>query len=122
MNDFKNWSVNHVSKNAAKSANKIFKNFKKEVMGLFKKDKSFTLSEKSFGKAYQSFRVEGSGTDVDAFFEKNKDKLMDLIESKLHDLGSAKIQTTTWIEWIKEEESKVLEQISMRSSKRTKTN
>ena len=73
-------------------------------MRLFKKDKSFTLSEKSFEKTYQSFRVEGSGKDADAFFEKNKDNLMNLIESKLHDLGSAKIQITTWIEWIKEED------------------
>ena len=91
LNDFWNWLVNHVPKNAEKSAIKSFKKFKKEVMGLFKKDKSFTLSEKSFEKAYQSFRVEGSGIDVDAFFENNKHKLMDLIESKLHHIGSAKI-------------------------------
>ena len=81
-----------------------------EVLKLFRQSKTttrdvaFKLAEKAFGKAHQSHRIKGYGTDIDEFFENSKNKLMELIESKLKELGSAKIQTTTWIEFVKEED------------------
>ena len=35
--------------------------------------------------------------DVDTFFDRIRQNLIDLMNSKLTDLGSARVQTTTWI-------------------------
>ena len=52
-------------------------------------------------QAYRSYRINGrSRMDVDTFFDRIRQNLMDLMNRELIDLGSAKIQTTAWIRFI----------------------
>ena len=54
--------------------------------------------EQSFGRAYRSYRINGRPKmDVDTFFDWIRQNLIDLINRELTDLGSAKVQMTTWI-------------------------
>ena len=48
--------------------------------------------------AFRSYRINGrSRIDVDTFFDRIRQNLIDVISAELADLGSARVQTTTWI-------------------------
>ena len=65
---------------------------------------TFTEHEQAFGGAYRSYRDNSRPKmDVDTFFSRIKEKLIDLIKHELTDLNSARIQTTTWIRFIKDD-------------------
>ena len=58
-----------------------------------------------FGCAYRSYRVDGKPKiDPDTFYELIKKGLIDLITRELKDLKSARILTTTWIRFRKDDE------------------
>ena len=57
--------------------------------------------EQAFNRAYRSYRINGrSRMDVDAFFDRIRQNLINLINRELKDLGSAKVQRTIWIRFI----------------------
>ena len=66
-------------------------------------DWTFTELEQAFGGAYRSYRVNGRPKmDVDTFFSRIREKLIELIKQELTVLNSARVQTTTWIRFIKD--------------------
>ena len=57
--------------------------------------------EQAFGRAYRSYTINGrSGMDVDSFFDWIRQNLINLMNRKLTDLGSAMVQMTVWIRFI----------------------
>ena len=57
--------------------------------------------ERAFGGAYRSYRINGiRRTDVDNFFSRTRRDLISLIARELNGLGSARVQTTTWIRFM----------------------
>ena len=61
--------------------------------------------EQAFGGACRSYRVNGRPKmDVDTFFSRIREKLIDLIKRELTDFASARIQMTTWIRFIKDDD------------------
>ena len=57
--------------------------------------------EQTFNRAYRSYRINGrSRMDIDTFFDRIRQNLIDLMNRKLTDLGSASVQTTAWISFI----------------------
>ena len=61
--------------------------------------------EQAFGWAYRSYRVNGKPKmDVDTFFNRIRKKLIELIERELKTQTSARIQTTAWIRFVREDE------------------
>ena len=61
--------------------------------------------EEAFGGAYRSYRINGrSKIDVDAFFNRIGKRLIELIERELKTRTSARIQTTAWIRFIRDDE------------------
>ena len=79
---------------------------------------AFVPIETAFDNAYKRYRINGVGEsstskekiDVNAFFEKIRQVMIDLIQRQLQELHSTKIQTTTWIKWRKEELSIINEE------------
>ena len=66
---------------------------------------TFMEHERAFGGAYRSYRVNGRPKiDIDTFFSRIREKLIDLIKRELTDLNSARVQTTTWIRFIKDDD------------------
>ena len=65
--------------------------------------------EQAFDRAYRSYRINGrSRMDVDTFFNRIRQNLIDLISRVLTDLDSARVQTNTWINFrIEYEEGKI---------------
>ena len=64
----------------------------------------FRESERAFGGAYRSYRVNGRPKmDTDTFFCQIRKGLIDLIKRELKTCNSAKIQMTTWIRFTKDE-------------------
>ena len=54
--------------------------------------------EQAFNRAYRSYRMNGrSRMNADTFFDRIRQNLIDLMNRKLTDLGSAKVQTAAWI-------------------------
>ena len=54
--------------------------------------------EQAFGRAYRSYRINGRPRmDVNTFFKRIRENLIDLINREVTDLGSARVQMTTWI-------------------------
>ena len=54
--------------------------------------------EQAYNRTYRSYRIDGRPRmDVDIFFDRIRQNLIDLINRELTDLGSARVQTTTWI-------------------------
>ena len=54
--------------------------------------------KQALDRAYRSYRINGrSRMDVDTFFDQIRQNLIDLMNRELTDLGSARVQTTTWI-------------------------
>ena len=61
--------------------------------------------EQAFGGAYQSCRVNGKlKMDVDTFFNRIRKELIELIKRELKTQISARIQTTAWIRFIRDDE------------------
>ena len=57
--------------------------------------------EQAYNRAYRSYRINGrSRMDIDTFFDRIRQNLIDLMNRELTDLGSAKVQTTAWIRFI----------------------
>ena len=68
-------------------------------------EQAFVECERAFGGAYRSYRVNGRPRmDVDTFFNRIRGDLIDLITRELTVLNSARVQTTTWIKFIKNDD------------------
>ena len=120
LNKWYNWSINHVPKPIKDGASKAFKTFKDKVMGLYnrvtgstgnetriKEPKPFKPMEleQAFGGAYRSYRINGkTKLDVDTFFNRIRKELIELIKRELRTRTSARIQTTAWIRFVRDDE------------------
>ena len=120
LNKWYDWLINHVPKPIKDGASKGFKTFKDKVMGLYnrvtestgnetriKEPKPFKPIEleQAFGGAYRSYRINGRPKiDVDTFFNRIGKRLIELIERELKTRTSARIQTTAWIRFVREDE------------------
>ena len=61
--------------------------------------------EQAFGGAYRSYRINGKPKlDVDTFFNRIRKELIELIIRELKTRTSARIQTTAWIRFVKDDE------------------
>ena len=61
----------------------------------------FIELEQAFNRAYRSYRINGrSRMDVNTFFDRIRQNLIDLVNRELTDLGSARVQMTAWIRFI----------------------
>ena len=77
-------------------------------------DKSFNPVEleQAFDRAYMNYGVSGrSGMDVDTFFDRIRQNLIELISRELTDLNSARVQTTTWIRFGIEYEDGIIDRV-----------
>ena len=120
LNKWYDWLINHVPKPIKDGANKAFKTFKDKVMGSYnrvtgstgnetriKEPKPFEPIEleQAFGGAYRSYRVNGKPKmDVDMFFSRIRKELIEFIKRELKTRTSARIQTTAWIRFIRDDE------------------
>ena len=120
LNKWYDWLINHVPKPIKDGASKAFKTFKDKVMGLYnrvtgstgnetriKEPKPFKPIEleQAFGGAYRSYRINARPKiDVDAFFNTIGKRLIELIERELKTRTSARIQTTAWIRFVRDDE------------------
>ena len=94
LNDWYDWSVNHVPKTVKDKASRAFKTFKDKIMGLYnmvtgsgnqtqlkgsqsRETKSIEL-EQAFNGAYRSYRINGRPRmDVETFFHRIRGDLID---------------------------------------------
>ena len=120
LNKWYDWLINHVPKPIKDGASKAFKTFKDKVMGLcnrvtgsagnemrIKGPKPFKPLEleQAFGGAYRSYRVNGRPKiDVDMFFNRIRKELIGLIKRELKTQTSARIQTTVWTRFVRDDE------------------
>ena len=120
LNKWYNWLINHVPKPIKDGASKAFKTFKDKVMGLYnrvtgstgdetriKEPKPFKPIEleQAFRGAYRSYKVNGKPKmDVDTFFNRIRKELIKLIKRELNSRTSARIQTTAWIRFVRDDE------------------
>ena len=59
--------------------------------------------EQAFNRAYRSYRINGRPRmDLDTFFDRIRQNLIDLINKELAQLGSTRVQMTTWIRYVQE--------------------
>ena len=66
---------------------------------------NFKEHEQAFGGAYRSYRVNGRPKmDVDTFFSRIREGLIELIKQELTEWNSARVQTTTWIRFAKDDD------------------
>ena len=120
LNKWYDWLLNHVPKPIKDGASKAFKTFKDKVMGLYSRVTGSTGNEtrikgpkpfkpiepeQAFGGAYRSYRVNGRPKiDVDTLFNRIRKELVELIKLELKTRTSARIQTTAWIRFIRDDE------------------
>ena len=120
LNKWYDWLINHVPKPIKDGASKAFKTFKDKVMGLYnrvigstgketriKEPKPFKPIEleQAFGGVYRSYRMNGNPKmDVDMFFNRIRKELIELIKRELKTRTSARIQTTAWIRFVRDDE------------------
>ena len=129
LNKCYDWLINHVPKPIKDGASRAFKTFKDKVMGLYDRVAGSTQwstgpstaewgaasaerkpfkpieLEQAFGGAYRSYRINGRPKiDVDTFFNRIGKRLIELIERELKTRTSARIQTTAWIRFIRNDE------------------
>ena len=65
----------------------------------------FKEREQAFNRDYRSYRVNGRPKmDVDIFFSRIREGLIDLIKRELNSSNSARIQMTTWIRFVKDDD------------------
>ena len=129
LNKWYNWLINHVPKPIKDCASKAFKTFKDKIMGLYNRVTGSTANrtqrsaepepfkpielEQAFNGAYRSYRVNGRPKiDVDTFFSRIRKTLIELIKLELKTRTSAKIQTTSWIRFVRDDEER-LERIDL---------
>ena len=121
--------MNHVPKPIKDGASKAFKTFKDKIMGLYNRVTSSTQQsagpsttergaasaepkpfkpielEQAFRGSYRSYRVNGRPKiDVDMFFNRIREELIELIKQELKTRTSARIQMTAWIRFIRDDE------------------
>ena len=66
---------------------------------------NFKEREQAFRGAYRSYRVNGRPKmDVDTFFSRIREKLIELIKQELNDLNSVRVQMTTQIRFVKDDD------------------
>ena len=117
LNKWYDWLINHVPKPIKDGASKAFKTFKDKVMGLYnsstgnetiiKESRPFKPIEleQAFGGAYRSYRINGRPKiDVDTFFNRIGKRQIELIDRELKTRTSARIQTTAWIRFFRDDE------------------
>ena len=120
LNKWYDWLINHVPKPIKDGASKAFKTFKDKVMGLYNRVTGSTSNEtrikepkpfkpikfeQVFGGAYRSYRINGRPKiNVDTFFNRIAKRLIELIERELRTRTSARIQTTAWIRFVRDDE------------------
>ena len=64
-----------------------------------------TELEQAFGGAYRSYRINGRpNIDVDTFFNRIEKGLIELFKRELKTQTSARIQTTAWIRFVRDNE------------------
>ena len=65
----------------------------------------FRLIDGAFDLAYRRYKIDGrSRMDVETFFYRIGQALINLIRRELNSLNSARVQTTTWIRFVREDE------------------
>ena len=120
LNDWYDWLINHVPKTIKDGASRAFKTFKDKIMGLYSrvagnqaqqeelsKPEPFNPIEfeQAFDGAYRSYRINGrSRMDADTFFSRIRGELIRLITRELATLNSVRVQTTTWIKFMKDDD------------------
>ena len=120
LNKWYDWLIKHVPKPIKDGASKAFTTFKDKVMGLYnrvtgstgnetriKEPKPFKPIEleQDFGGAYRRYRINGKPKmDVDTFFNRIRKELIELIKQELKTRTSARIQTTAWIRFVRDDE------------------
>ena len=120
LNKWYDWLINYVPKPIKDGASKAFKTFKDKVMGLYNRVTGFAGKEtrikepkpfkpieleQAFGGSYRSYRINGRPKiDVDTFFNRIGKRLIELIERELKTRTSARIQTTAWIRFVRDDE------------------
>ena len=66
---------------------------------------NFKEREQAFNGVYRSYRVNGRPKmEVDTFFNQTRKGLIDFIKRELNNLTSARIQMTTWIRFVKDDD------------------
>ena len=116
-NDWYDWLVNHVPKTIKDGASRAFKTFKAKIMGLYntvtgnqtqpkieevRKPEPFNpiALEQAFDGAYKSYGVDGRPRiDADTFFNRIRENSL---ARELTVINSVRVQTTTWIRFIKD--------------------
>ena len=81
-----------------------------------KPEKSFNPIEleQAFNRAYRSRKINGRARmNIDTFFDRIRQNLIDLMNRELTDLGSARLQTTAWIRFIQSLEDDFLNVIGV---------
>ena len=129
LNDWYDWLVNQVPKTVKDKASRAFKIFKDKIIGLYNgitgsagnqapmvqwstgaehpasRELEPIELEQAFNGAYRSYRINGRPRmDVETFFHRIRGDLIDLIKRELNDLNSARVQTTTWIRFVRDDE------------------
>ena len=129
LNKWYDCLINHVPKPIKDGASKAFKIFKDKIMGLYNRVTGSTQRsagpataergtdsgepkpikpielEQAFRGSYRSYRVNGRPKiDVDMFFNRIRKGLIELIKGELKSRTSARIQTTVWIRFVKDDE------------------
>ena len=125
LNDWYHRLVNHVPKTIKYNASRAFKTFKDKIMGLYNRVTGNQTQreelkgpcepepepfnpvelEQAFDGAYRSYRNDGRPRiDADTFFSHIRGELIRSITKELTDLNSARVQTTTWIKFIKDDD------------------
>ena len=129
LNKWYDWLISHVPKPIKDGASKTLKTFKDKVMGLYDRVAGSTQRstgpstakwgaastkpkpfkpielEQAFGGAYKSYRINGKPKlDVDTFFNRIRKELIELIKRELRTRTSARIQTTAWIRFVRDDE------------------
>ena len=120
LNKWYDWLINHVPKPIKDGASKAFKTFKDKVMGLYNRVTGSAGNEtrikgpepfkpieleQAFRGAYRSYRVNGRPKiDVGTFFNRIRKELIGLVKRELKTRTSARIQTTSWIKFLRDDE------------------
>ena len=120
LNKWYDWSINYVPKPIKGGASRAFRTFKDKVMGLYnrvtgsagngtriREPKPFKPIEleQVFGWAYRTYRINGKPKIyVDTFSNRIRKKLIELIKRELKTRTSARIQTSAWIRFVRDDE------------------
>ena len=120
LNKWYDWLINYVPKPIKDGASRAFKTFKDKIMGLHNRVTGSTGNEtkikepepfkpieleQAFGGSYRSYRVNGRPKiDVDTFFSRIRKELIGFIKRELKTRTSARIQTTAWIRFVRDDD------------------